>query len=33
VHLVHVRVARQGEGQGVLTPAGTDHKHLHGRGV
>ena len=33
VHLVDARVARQREGQGVLAPAGTDHKRLHGRGV
>ena len=32
VHLVHIRVARQREGQGVLAPAGTDHERLHDAG-
>ena len=29
VHLVDIRVAGQGEGQGVLAPAGTDDERLH----
>ena len=29
VHLVDPRVARQREGEGVLTPAGSDHERLH----
>ena len=33
VHLVDAGVAGQGEGEGVLAPAGTDDERLHGRRV